>query len=191
MSSDDPRALSSASAFLDNPPLLGHDGGAMMSPLPRLLGLLVMPLLFLSGCGVVGGVAGRAGEGVKKLWPVGHKKRELLAQMEKQNASGPMKPQEKVVGTIHLVHAAGKFVLIKQLLRVEMAAGTELICQRPNGTPAAKLRLSPEQKERYLTADILEGIPAAGDLVLLYGFVDPSGNFSATAKAQDGVQVLE
>lgn len=163
----------------------------------------VFVCLTLSSCETVDKVGGVAKSAVGKLgnlWPLGDKDKDKKStekdakdkDKDKEGSAGPMKPREQIIGHVHLVHASSQFVLIKQLLRVDMRSGTELICKRSNGTPSAKLKLSPEMKERYLVADIVNGLPTEGDFVVLYGFVDAAGNFSATPRAQDsGVQVLE
>lgn len=170
----------------------------MMPLLPSFFRtLLALSLcLTLGGCRTadkIGGAAKSAAGKLGQVWPLGDKKDEgaAAASVAGLKDTGPAKPREQVIGHVHLVHASGQFVLIKRLLRVDMRAGTELICKRGNGTPSAKLTLSPEMKDRYLVADIVNGLPAVGDHVMLYGFVDGAGNFSATPATQDGVQVLE
>lgn len=73
--------------------------------------------------------------------------------------------EAKVIGVIELVNPEQNYVLINCEHRVDIPAGTEIISQGVNGTDA-KLRVTPERKGNYITADITQGTPQLRDLVL-------------------------
>lgn len=73
--------------------------------------------------------------------------------------------EAKVIGVIELVNPEQNYVLINCEQRVDIPAGTEIISQGTNGTDA-KLRVTPERKGNYITADITQGSPQLRDLVL-------------------------
>ncbi len=73
--------------------------------------------------------------------------------------------EAKVIGVIELVNPEQNYVLINCEHRVDIPAGTEIISQGTNGTDA-KLRVTPERKGNYITADITQGTPQLRDLVL-------------------------
>lgn len=73
--------------------------------------------------------------------------------------------EAKVVGVIELVNPEQNYVLINCEQRLNIPAGTELIAQTADGSKS-KLKVSPERKGNYITADITEGAPQVRDLVL-------------------------
>ncbi|MCF7785698.1 MAG: hypothetical protein K9N47_06225 [Prosthecobacter sp.] len=73
--------------------------------------------------------------------------------------------EAKVIGVIELVNPEQNYVLINCERRVDIPAGSEIISQGVNGTDA-KLRVTPERKGNYITADITQGTPQVRDLVL-------------------------
>lgn len=73
--------------------------------------------------------------------------------------------EAKVIGVIELVNPEQNYVLINCEHRVDIPAGTEIISQGINGTDA-KLRVTPERKGNYITADITQGTPLVRDLVV-------------------------
>ncbi len=73
--------------------------------------------------------------------------------------------QAKVIGVIEMVNPEQNYVLINCEHRVDIPAGTEIISQGVNGTDA-KLKVTPERKGNYITADITQGTPLVRDLVL-------------------------
>lgn len=73
--------------------------------------------------------------------------------------------EAKVIGVIELVNPEQNYVLINCEHRVDIAAGTEIISQGINGTDA-KLKVTPERKGNYITADITQGTPQLRDLVV-------------------------
>lgn len=79
----------------------------------------------------------------------------------------------KVIGVVELINPEQNYVLINCEQRLAIPAGTEIIAQNPNGSKA-KLKVSPERKGNYITADITEGTPHVHDLVLYQ--VQPTGS---------------
>jgi hypothetical protein len=73
--------------------------------------------------------------------------------------------EAKVIGVIELVNPEQNYVLINCEHRVDIPVGTEIISQGINGTDA-KLKVTPERKGNYITADITEGTPVVRDLVV-------------------------
>ncbi len=73
--------------------------------------------------------------------------------------------QAKVIGVIELVNPEQNYVLINCEQRVDIPPGTEIISQGVNGSNA-KLRVTPERKGNYITADITQGTPVVRDLVV-------------------------
>lgn len=83
----------------------------------------------------------------------------------KKSAEDKRVGEAKVIGVIELVNPEQKYVLINCEHRVDIPAGTEIISQGINGTDA-KLRVTPERKGNYITADITQGTPQLRDLVV-------------------------
>lgn len=73
--------------------------------------------------------------------------------------------EAKVIGVIELVNPEQNYVLINCEQRLNIPAGTEIVAQGPDGAKT-KLKVSPERKGNYITADITEGAPLLRDLVL-------------------------
>lgn len=83
---------------------------------------------------------------------------------KKPSATTPV-GEVRLIGVVELVNPEQNYVLINCEQRLNIAAGTEIIAQNPDGS-RAKLKVSPERKGTYITADILEGTPQLQDLVL-------------------------
>jgi len=114
----------------------------------RTLRLIYLPLLLgLSSCSYLIGKAAKMGMFDKHL--------------KRSNRTG----EAKLVGTVELVNPEQNYVLINCDQRHNLPVGTEIIAQSPDGTKA-KLKVSPERKGNYITADITEGEPEVRDLVL-------------------------
>lgn len=73
--------------------------------------------------------------------------------------------EAKVVGVVELVNPEQNYVLINCEQRLNIPAGTEIVAQGSDGTKT-KLKVTPERKGNYITADILEGTPQMRDIVL-------------------------
>lgn len=112
-------------------------------PILRLISILM--LLSLSGCSWVGGKFGGA----------------FAKKLAKNNRTGNV----KVVGVIEMVNPEQQYVLINCEQRLNLPAGTEIIAQNADGSKAT-LKVTPERKGNYITADIKEGTPKISDLVL-------------------------
>lgn len=76
----------------------------------------------------------------------------------------PKGPQTVLVGIVEMVNPEQNYVLIRCETPTTLKAGTELVAVDSTGAES-RLRLTPERKGRYLTADILEGQPKVMGLV--------------------------
>lgn len=114
----------------------------------RMIRLIcLLPLLGLSSCSWIFGKAAGFGMFDKKL--------------SKNNRVG----EAKVIGVVELVNPEQNYVLINCEQRLNIPAGTEIVAQNSDGSKV-KLKVSPERKGNYITADITEGTPQVRDLVL-------------------------
>ena len=73
--------------------------------------------------------------------------------------------EAKVIGVIELVNPEQNYVLINCEQRLNIPAGTEIVSQNADGSKT-KLKVTPERKGNYITADITEGTPQLRDIVL-------------------------
>jgi hypothetical protein len=76
------------------------------------------------------------------------------------------KAGEMFVGVVESVNPEQKFVLVRTNVRVVLPTGSKLESRSPNGSKAS-LMLTPERKTNLLAADIVDGFPSAGDVVVL------------------------
>lgn len=81
----------------------------------------------------------------------------------------------RAIGTVEMVNPQAGFVIVHTLSNVPVAPGTELTAVNTSGV-SGKLRVSPEHKTIFITADIVSGSPSKGDTVL-------SGSAPAVAAA--------
>ncbi len=97
--------------------------------------------------------------------------------------------EAKVIGVIEMVNPEQNYVLINCEQRVNIPAGTEIISQGVNGSDA-RLKVTPERKGNYITADITQGMPQLRDLVV-YQVKSAEGAAPSAAPmvAPDAVQV--
>lgn len=86
--------------------------------------------------------------------------------MKKKKAPPAEEAKTTLVGIVDMVNPEQNYVLIRCEQMLAMGAGTELIALDATGAEA-KLKLTPERKGRYLTADIKEGTPRVANLVIL------------------------
>lgn len=107
-----------------------------MRPLQSLFFLLVLAFV-LSGCG-------------------------LLKQKKKEVPAGP---KTTLIGIVEMVNPEQNYVLIRCEQVPALGAGTELVALDATGVES-KLKLTPERKGRYLTADITSGSPKVANLVI-------------------------
>ena len=100
------------------------------------------------------------------------------------------------VGSIHMVHPDGQFVLIKSSRFLQIEPGTELTTYDISGVPTGRLLVSPARKGVFMTADIIEGAPEAGNHTLMdYTPRQPTQATPGPAEGgpppEDEIQVLE
>lgn len=113
-----------------------------------ILRIICLPVLLgLAGCTYL--------KGKTANWLLSSKK------LSTNNRTG----EAKVVGVIELVNPEQNYVLINCEQRLNIPAGTEIVAQGIDGSKT-KLKVTPERKGNYITADILEGTPQMRDLVL-------------------------
>ena len=106
----------------------------------------------------------------------------------------PAQPGMKIpVGTIYHVDPAGKFVLIRSSRLLQIEPGTVISVIGAQGEPVASVEVSPARKGQFLTADILSGLPAAGQQTIMdYVRPTPGGTAPTPGSAgADDIQVLE
>ena len=89
----------------------------------------------------------------------------LLKKKQPPPATDNRTGQAKLIGVIEMVNPEQNYVLINCETRPTLDAGTALIGLDSNGQKS-KLVVTPERKGNYLTADIKEGAPVVGCLVL-------------------------
>jgi hypothetical protein len=76
--------------------------------------------------------------------------------------------QDSYIGVVESVNPEQRFVLLRTDLRMAVAPGTKLETRAASGLRSL-LTVTPERKANFLSADITEGMPAAGDVVVLPG----------------------
>lgn len=69
------------------------------------------------------------------------------------------------VGSVEMVNPESKFVIVRLGSNAPIAVDTSLTTISPTGT-VAKLKVTPERKGIFATADIVEGEPQKGDTVV-------------------------
>ncbi len=96
------------------------------------------------------------------------------------------KNSDVYLGIVESVNPEQKFVLLRTEIRVVLAAGTKLETRSPHGTMAS-LVVTPERKMNFLSADITEGAPAAGDAVILpaSAVIEAAASTAATGPANE------
>jgi hypothetical protein len=123
---------------------------------------LLLPFLLLSSCGNLQNLAAKARAKRQQ------KAMEKLTETSSKEASTRL--GDKALGEIAYVDAPEEFVLIRPLTGINLPANAGLETRR-DGQRSALLRSTPERKNTFATADILEGNPQTGD-----------GVFPSTAK---------
>lgn len=88
------------------------------------------------------------------------------------------------VGVIELVNPDANFVIVHTNANSALPAGTELTSTSATGE-TAKLKVAPERKNIFITADIISGAPQKGDRVL-QGRVPSTSTATATASSMTG-----
>jgi len=89
----------------------------------------------------------------------------LLRQKPKPAETSPDAAKAEPVGVIELVNADARFVIVHLNANAPLPAGTELTSLNATGQPS-KLKVTPERKNIFITADIVSGSPQKGDSVL-------------------------
>ncbi len=120
------------------------------------------------------------------------KKKDKQAQSGMAEKMGSMRIP---IGTVHLVNDGGRFVLIRSSRALKIEPGTVIDIIGSGGAPVASATVSPARRGQFLTADIVSGVPATGNQVLMnYTAKEPetAGAPMAQGAALGGdVQVLE
>lgn len=70
------------------------------------------------------------------------------------------------IGVIEMVNPEQRFVLIRTAMKLNLQAGWRLET-RPESGGRSVVTVAPEQKLNFLSADIVEGYPQKGELVVL------------------------
>jgi hypothetical protein len=112
--------------------------------------LLTLPVL-LAGCKMM-----------PKIMPKGLPK--WLAKRPKPAKEAAA--SDTFVGTIEMVNPEQRFVLVQTTVKFNLQPGWKLETRPVSGTKSV-LTISPEQKLNFLSADITEGYPQKGDVVVL------------------------
>ena len=123
---------------------------------------LSLAVVLLTGCGNLQNLATKAR--AKKQ----QKAMEKLAATSSEEAAARL--GAKAVGEVAYVDDAEQFVLIRALTGIQLTPEATLETRRA-GKLTALLRATPEKKNAFLAADLLEGTPQTGD-----------GVFPSTAK---------
>ena len=82
-------------------------------------------------------------------------------------------------------------MLIQSSRLASIPAEAELFTYNLAGRPTGKLKMSPERKGSFLTADIVQGHTSAGDRVLMFSYLDETGQMRFDDRDPDAVEVLE
>lgn len=70
-----------------------------------------------------------------------------------------------VIGTVHMTNPQMNFALIQTPGRASLPPGADLISSNEGGE-SSRMKVSPERKGVFLTADIVSGEPVKGDMVI-------------------------
>jgi len=90
--------------------------------------------------------------------------RKLFHKKEKPGKDAGMK--DLYIGSIEMVNPEQRFVLVQTGMKLNLQPGWKLETRPVSGTRSV-LAVSPEQKLNFLSADIIEGYPQKGDIVVL------------------------
>lgn len=99
----------------------------------------------------------------------------LLRRKPKDTDAKPEATQPVQIGVVELVNPDASFVIVHLNANSPVPEGTELTTISATGQ-TAKLKVTPERKNIFITADITTGTPQKGDMVL-------RGNVTATGAA--------
>ena len=104
--------------------------------------ILLTAALSLSGCGLIGN---------------------LFRSKPKPSQEGP---HDVMIGTVESVNPEQHFVLIRTAMMLHLNPGWKLETRPVSGSKSV-LTVTPEQKLNFLSADIVEGFPQKGDVVVM------------------------
>ncbi|HEY2573359.1 MAG TPA: hypothetical protein VGH65_04790 [Verrucomicrobiaceae bacterium] len=104
---------------------------------------------------------------------------------KKKKNSANAGTKDLYIGSIEMVNPEQRFVLVKTGLKLNLQTGWRLETRPLSGVKSV-LTVSPEQKMNFLSADIVEGYPQKGDIVVLppQGSLTPAAAPEAPANPQ-------
>ncbi|MDF1753254.1 MAG: hypothetical protein P1U89_10800 [Verrucomicrobiales bacterium] len=155
-----------------------------MAGYPNIIYLLLFSIFFvLTGCKTT--PAAKFAEGKDKKAAQNQK-----AEPEKKL---PVAQSFQIsIGTVHMVDQVGKFVLVKSNRATSLEPGTEIVSYGPDSRVTSNLKVSPARKGAYLTADLVQGTPSVGDIVMMVHSTGNAPEPTGVAGLESGnVQVLE
>jgi len=89
------------------------------------------------------------------------------ASLPTKRAEGPARPRTILVGEVTIVDEVGQFVLVDLASNLYVPApGIALRSINAAGETTAHLKAAPERKRPFIAADVVDGRPAVGDLVV-------------------------
>lgn len=100
--------------------------------------------------------------------------RKIKARNHKSTSATTEQPSAQAVGKVEMVNPDDHFVLARLNMNLVMAPGTEITLLNESGQ-MAKAKITPERKGVFITADIVSGSPAKGDIVMI-GTVKPESS---------------
>lgn len=83
-------------------------------------------------------------------------------------------PTARAIGKVEMVNPDDQFVVARLTMNLALAPGTELTLLHESGK-TSKVKVTPERKGVYITADIISGEPAKGDIVVA-GTIKPDAD---------------
>lgn len=96
------------------------------------------------------------------------------------------------IGTVHMVDQGGQFVLIKSSRTTELEPDAQIISYGPDARMSSHLKASPARKGAFLTADLVDGLPSVGDLVMVVQSMSRKpGEDGESGFVDSDIQVLE
>lgn len=109
--------------------------------------------------------------------------------MEASTPSDPVLP----IGVVQHVDEVARFILIRSSRGFQIEPGTILTVHGNSSEPTATVKVSPARKGAFLTADLVEGAPKAGQTVtMVHAPAGVSGPLpAAPAGTVSDLQVLE
>ena len=124
----------------------------------------------------------------------GNRSKSKAEKEQRENGERPLAEAMQIpIGTVHMVDQDGKFVLIRSSRTTSVDPDTQIITYGPDATMSSHLKISPARKGAYLTADLVDGIPSVGDMVMIVHTIrkpSPAG-FGEDESGSIQVQVLE